>query len=322
MKSDYIWMNGELVPFEKATVHFLNPTMHYGMGIFEGIRCYRTDKGSAVFRLHDHLQRFLDSAQIAGIRDFTYSLEDLRQAVHQTIKANHFSECYIRPLIYMQGAFNLSIDVWHSQIGIAVWEWGAYLGEEALEKGIRLMVSSFTRHHPNVMMTKAKIAGNYVNSTLAATMAGRSGFDEALLLDTQGYVAECTGENIFLVRDGVIYTPPRMAILEGITRESVITLARDLGYEVREEPISRDTLYIADEIFVSGTAAEVVPVCDVDYRVIGPGHRGPVTASIQKVFTDNVRGRGAHSFEWLDYLEQDAPSIKVPSSVEVSAAAD
>jgi branched-chain amino acid aminotransferase len=311
MKSDYIWMNGEFVPYEKATVHILNPTMHYGMGMFEGIRCYNTAKGSAVFRLQDHLERLLDSVQIVGIRDYQYSCEDLRQVIHQTIKINQFKGCYIRPLVYMLGPFSLSIDTWQSATMIAVWEWDNYLGEEALDKGIRMGVSSFTRHHPNVMMTKAKVAGNYVNSTLAITMVARNGFDEAIMLDPQGYVAECTGENIFLVRDGVITTPPRTAVLEGITRDSIITLARDLGYTVKEEMVARDQLYIADEIFICGTAAEVVAVCDVDYRKIGSGHKGPVTDTLQKEFSKTVRGEGARSAEWLDYLDNSPVTIKI-----------
>ena len=303
MKSDFIWMNGELVPYENATVHFLNCTMHYGMGIFEGIRCYKTPKGPAVFRLREHLKRFIDSAQIAGIRDFNYSLEDLRQAVHEVVKANKFTECYIRPLLYMTGTFNLNVDCWHSHVGIAAWEWGAYLGEDASAKGIRLGVSSFTRHHPNVMMTKAKIAGNYVNSTLAGTLASRNGFDEAIMLDPQGYVAECTGENLFLVRGGKIYCPPRTTVLEGITRDSVVTLANDLNIPVYEEMISRDQLYIADELFLCGTAAEVVPVAEVDYRVINSGQRGPITEVLQKAYSKVVRGEGDHSAEWCDTVQ-------------------
>lgn len=304
MKSDYIWMDGELVPYDQATVHFLTPTLHYGTGIFEGIRCYDTPEGPAVFRLRKHLRRFLDSAHIVGIRDLNYTLEDLRQAVHRTIQSNGLSECYIRPLIYMVGSLGLNLDAWQPAVGIAVWEWGPFLGKEAAEKGVRMMVSSFTRHHPNVMMTKAKISGNYVNSTLAKTLAVRAGFDEAIMLDPEGYVAECTGENLFLVRDGVIYTPPRTTVLEGITRDTVITLAGDMEIKVVEESISRDQLYIADEVFVCGTATEVVHVREIDFRIIGQDRKGQVTAAVQTAFHQAVRGQGERSSEWLDYVEE------------------
>lgn len=307
-KAEYIWMDGELVPHDEATVHFLAPALHYALGVFEGIRCYETPSGPAVFRLHDHLERFLDSIRIFGIRDFAYDLETLRQAVHETILANGLSACYIRPLMYMaEGALGLNLDEQRPAVGIAVWEWGAYLGEEALEQGVRMMVSSFTRHHPNISMTKAKISANYANSVLAKTLVKRSGFDEAVMLDPQGFVAECSGENLFLVRGGVIYTTPRATILEGVTRDSVITLARDAGYEVIEEPISRDQIYIADEVFVCGTAAEVTPVRELDFRTIGEGRRGPITQSLQRAFFAVVRGDGARSEEWLDPVVREEP---------------
>ncbi|NOY98328.1 MAG: branched-chain amino acid transaminase [Chloroflexi bacterium] len=302
MKSDFIWMDGELVPYDQATVHVLTPTLHYGLGIFEGIRAYATPKGTAVFRLKEHLERFLNSAHIFGIRDFPYSVEDLRQAVHETIRRNKFQACYIRPLMYMEGSLGLNLDASRPRVSIATWEWGAYLGEEALEKGVHMTVSSFTRQHINVSMTKAKLAGNYVNSVLAKTLAVRSGYDEAIMLDPEGYVAECTGENLFFVRDDVIYTPHRATILEGITRDAVITLARDLGYRVVEEPISRDQLYIADEVFVCGTAAEITPVSMIDHRQIGAGKRGPVAEILQKTFFQTVKGDGKRSSEWLDYV--------------------
>ena len=309
MKSDCIWMDGELVSFEDATVHVLNPTMHYGTGVFEGIRCYKTSKGPAVFRLREHLQRLIDSAQIAGILDLSYTIEDLYQAVHRTILANGFDECYIRPLIYMLGPLGLNLDDWKPAVSIAVWYWAPFLGKEAADAGVRMMVSSFTRHHPNVMMTKAKISGNYVNSTLAKTVAVRAGFDEAVMLDAQGYVAECSGENLFMVRDGVIYTPPRDRVLEGITRDAVITLARDLNIEVVEEQISRDQLYIADEVFVCGTATEVVPAREIDYRIIGNNAEWPVTRSVQKAFFEVVHGEGARSSEWLDYVDETVYAV-------------
>lgn len=309
MKSDYIWMDGELVPFDQATVHVLNPTMHYGTGIFEGIRCYETLKGPAVFRLREHLERFADSAKIAGLPPLEYSLADLHHAVHLTIRANGFSECYIRPLIYMTGPLGLNLDAWTPAVSIAVWDWGPFLGAESAQKGVRVLVSSFTRHHPNVMMTKAKISGNYVNSTLAKTVAQRAGFDETVLLDPQGYVAECSGENLFVVRDGVIYTPPRTTILEGITRDALVVLAQDSGIEVREEQISRDQLYIADEIFLCGTAAEVVPVREVDYRTIGASDRWPVTRLLQTAFLEAVHGTGRRSHEWLDYVDETVLAV-------------
>lgn len=301
--SKYIWMDGELVPYEKATVHFLTPALHYGLGVFEGIRCYQTSRGPAVFRLRDHLQRLLDSVKIFGVLEFGYTVDELQHAVNQTILANELSSCYVRPLVYMgSGSFDLNLDNTRPSVGIAVWDWGTYLGEEALESGVRMMVSSFTRLHPNVSMTKAKISGNYVNSVLAKTLAERAGFNEAIMLDPEGLVAECTGENLFLVRKGLIYTTPRATILEGITRESIISLARDLGFTVLEEPISRDQLYIADEVFVSGTAAECVAVSEIDYRTIGQGRMGPVTRQLQKAFFETVRGEGTRSAEWLDYI--------------------
>jgi len=314
VKSDCIWMDGELVDYEDAKVHILNPTMHYGTGIFEGIRCYETSKGPAVFRLKEHLDRFLDSILIAGIRDFPYSKNDLILAVQQTIRANGFRSCYIRPLVYMVGPLGLNLDDWSPAVSIAVWEWAPFLGEKSLVEGVNVCVSSFTRHHSNVMMTKAKISGNYVNSTLAKTMAVRSGFSEAIMLDPQGYVAECTGENLFIVRGGVIYTPPRNTILEGITRDSVITLARDNGIKVVEEPITRDQIYIADEVFLCGTATEVVPVRSVDYRPIGArnkpiDHKDTIAGALQTAFYKTVQGQGKRSKEWLDYVDETVYAI-------------
>jgi branched-chain amino acid aminotransferase len=302
MKSDLIWMDGELIPYDQATVHFITPTLHYGLGVFEGIRCYETPKGPAVFRLREHLERFLDSIHILGVRDFPYTVDELREAVHQTIRANGFSECYIRPLMYLQGPMGLDMDRSKPRVGIAVWEWGPYLGEAAQQTGVHLMVSSFTRLHPNINMTKSKVAGNYVNSMLVKTLALRSGFDEAVILDPQGYVAECTGENIFMVRKGVLYTPPLGAVLEGLTRDSIITLARDMGIPFQEAMITRDQLYIADEIFISGTAAGVVSVRMVDHRQIGNGKPGPVAGKLCDAINENIRGKGAHSKEWLDYV--------------------
>jgi len=303
MVSKYIWMNGELVEFEKATLHFLTPVAHYGLGAFEGIRCYATERGPAVFRLQEHMERLVHSAMVLGFRSLPFSAAQLSEAARLTVSANGFSECYIRPLIYLtDGGWNLNIDNGKPGVGIAVWEWDNYLGPEALEKGVRANISSFTRHHPNIMLTKAKIAGNYVNSTLAKTESVRLGFDEAIMLDPQGYVAECTGENIFVVRGDNIYTPPTMAILEGITRDTIITLARDMGFPVVEQPISRDQLYLADEVFVCGTAAECIGLREIDFRVIGEGKTGAVTRSLQSAFHDVVRGKHNRSQVWLDYV--------------------
>ena len=307
MQSKYLWMNGELVEFEKATVHFLTPALHYGVGVFEGIRSYATDQGQAVFRLREHIQRLINSSKVLGFRDFPYTVDELVEAVRQTVAMNEFEECYIRPLAYLtDGGWNLTVDAGNLGVGIAVWEWNNYLGEEALEMGIRANIPSFTRHHPNVMMTKAKITGNYANSVLAKTESLRFGFEEAIMLDPQGYVAECTGENLFLVRDGVIITPMTAPVLEGITRDTVITLANDLGFEVRETPVSRDQLYIADEVFVCGTAAECIALREIDFRVIGEGRMGPVARAVQKEFQAVIRGRHTRSSEWLDYVKEPA----------------
>ncbi|HJT01468.1 MAG TPA: branched-chain amino acid transaminase, partial [Terriglobales bacterium] len=253
----YVWIDGALVAYQDANLHFINAGLHYGISVFEGIRCYATDRGPAIFRLPEHVDRLLDSANVIGFRDLPWSREQLISAIDQIVAANGFGDCYIRPLIWLDGAMNLVIDSGKLRLGIAVWEWGHYLGTEAKEHGVRANISSFTRHHPNIAMTKAKISGNYVNSVLAKSESLRLGFDEAIMLDPAGYVAECTGENIFVVRRGMIYTPNTAAILEGITRDAVVTLCHDLGYQVVEQPISRDQLYIADEIFVCGTAAEV-----------------------------------------------------------------
>jgi len=303
MESKYIWMDGELVEFEKATVHILNPAMHYGAAIFEGIRAYNTAKGPAVFRLTEHAERLLDSASVFGIRDFKFSVEEVVKAAKDTVRANGFTDCYVRPLLYLKGgAWNLNVDAGTPALAIAVWEWGNYLGEEALAKGIRANVSSFTRHHPNVSMTKAKIAGNYVNSFLAKTESERLGFQEAIMLDPQGYVGECTGENLFVVRRGKLITPSTAPVLEGITRHTIHTIAKDLGYDVLEQPISRDQLYIADEVFVCGTAAECIGLSEIDFRKIGDGKTGPVTRAIQNVYHDAIRGKVEKYEGWCEYV--------------------
>jgi branched-chain amino acid aminotransferase len=305
IESKYIWMDGELVEYEKATVPFLSTALHYGLGVFEGIRCYSTDQGPAIFRLREHMERLVNSAKILGFRSLPYTAEELAEATKATIRANGFPACYIRPLIYHSSSNpNLSLDSGFAKVGIAVWEWGAYLGDEAMEKGIRANISSFTRHHPNISMTKAKVTGNYSNSVLAKTESMRLGFDEAIMLDPQGYVAECTGENVYIVRKGAIYTPGTANILEGLTRDSLLTLARDMGYPVYEQLIGRDQLYIADEVFVSGTAAEMVAVTEIDFRTIGSGRMGPVTKEIQKAFHAVIRGQNPQYCGWLDYVNE------------------
>lgn len=310
-QSDYIWMNGKLVAFDEATVHILNGTMHYGAGVFEGIRCYNTERGPAVFRLKEHVERLFDSAHVLGLRDLPYSQAEIFEATLQTVAANGFSECYIRPLIYLApGPMGLNLDAYEPRFSIATWEWGAYLGAEAREAGVRACVSSFTRHHLNATMTKAKISGNYPNSILAKTQALREGFDEAIMLDSQGYVAECTGENLFVVRGGKLITPPMAPVLEGITRDSIVQLARSVDIEVVEQPVTRDQLYIADEVFVCGSAAEVVAVREIDFRAIGAGKMGPVTRQMQDLYQEAIHGRHAFSTAWLAYVEQrqGAPS--------------
>jgi branched-chain amino acid aminotransferase len=295
----YIWMEGELRPAAEGVVPFVNAGLHYGFSVFEGIRCYRAERGPAVFRLEEHVERLLDSALVVGFRDLPYSKMRISEAIHQLIAANGFSSCYIRPLIYLDGAMSMVVDAGKPRLIIAVWEWTAFLGEQAKERGIRANISSFTRLHPNIMMTKAKVSGNYVGSILAKTESQRLGFDEAIMLDPTGYVAECTGENLFVVRNGTIYTVPRSSILEGITRDSLITIARDLGYAVIEEPISRDQLYIADEVFVCGTAAEVIGLREIDFRTIGSGKTGPVTRELQKAFDQLTSGQHPRSAQWL-----------------------
>jgi branched-chain amino acid aminotransferase len=299
LHSKTIWMDGAFVDFEKATLHFLTPGLHYGIGVFEGIRCYKTAHGPAVFRLKEHITRFLYSAACLGFRELPFSEQDLVDACAEVVVRNEFEDCYIRPLLTLAtGGWNLNLDGGSPSIGIAAWQWTNYLGAEALEHGVRANVSSFTRHHPNVTMTKAKICGSYANSFLAKTESVRLGFDEAIMLDPQGYVAECTGENLFLVKNGIIVTSPSAPILEGITRDALVTLAQDLGHTVVERPVSRDQLYTADEVFVCGTAAECIALSEIDFRRIGAGTTGPVTRALQKAFHAAVRGEHPRSKEW------------------------
>jgi branched-chain amino acid aminotransferase len=303
MDKKFVWMNGEMVEYEKATVHFMTPALHYGAAVFEGIRAYATGKGPAVFRLQDHAKRLVDSAHILGFRELPWSVEQISAAIKDVVRVNNLSSCYIRPLLYMDGfAGSLNIDSGKPALGIFAYEWNNYLGEEAQANGIRANVSSFTRHQPNIMMTKAKISGNYANSVLAKTESARLGFDEAIMVNAQGYVAECTGENLFVVRNNKIFSPYLVDILEGITRNSLVTIARDLGYEVFDSLVSRDQLYIADEVFVCGTAAECIGLREIDFRLIGDGNTGPVTRAIQQVYQDAIHGRLPQYLHWLDFV--------------------
>jgi len=305
MDSKYIWLNGELLEYEKAQAHLLTAALHYGAAVFEGLRAYETPRGPAVFRLREHSERLLESAEVLGFRELPFYVEDVDAAILETVRVNGLHECYIRPLLYLDGpVWSLNIDSGKPSLMVAVWEWADYLGEEARVRGIRANVSSFTRHHPNVMMTKAKIAGNYVNSILAKTESVRLGFQEAIMLDPEGYVAECTGENLFLVRRGRILTPSIAPLLEGITRHTLMSLASDLGYEVLEQPISRDQLYTADEVFVCGTAAEVAGLSEIDFRKIGDGSVGPVTRSLQEAFEKAAHGRMEKYAHWCTYVEE------------------
>jgi branched-chain amino acid aminotransferase len=301
LESKFIWMNGALVPHEKAVVPFLTPALHYGTAVFEGMRSYGTPQGPAIFRLKDHITRLFQSASIFGFDALPWSEAEVIAGSKAVVRENGFSSCYVRPLIFAaSGHMGLNLLGIKPGIGIAAWEWKGFVSAEAESQGLRANVSSFTRHHPNVMMTKSKLAGNYGNSVLARTDSARLGFDEALMLDPSGLVAEGTGENLFAVRKGVIYTPHRSTVLEGLTRDSIITIATDLGYEVREEPLSRDQLYVADELFVCGTAAEVLGIRELDFRKIGSGARGPITAKLAETFRRVVSGEEKKYEHWLD----------------------
>lgn len=306
----YIWIDDRLRDSKDGNIPFINAGLHYGISVFEGIRSYATDGGAAIFRLEEHVDRLLKSAHILGFRELPFGRAQLLDAIRQTVAANGFTACYIRPLIFLDGGMSMVIDAGKPRLVIAVWEWKTFFSEEAKERGIRANISSLTRLHPNVSMTKAKISGNYVGSVMAKTESARMGFDEAIMLDPAGYVAECTGENLFVARGGVIYTVPKSSILEGITRDSIITLAQDLGYKVVEEPISRDQLYISDEVFVSGTAAEVVAIREIDFRTIGNGKAGPVTRALQQEFDKLTSGKHRRSKEWLSHVPALTATVK------------
>ena len=298
-----IWFNGELVEWRSATRHVLTHTLHYGMGVFEGVRAYETPDGPAIFRLQDHTKRLFNSAKIVGMQ-LPFTEEQINQAHIDVVKANNLASCYFRPMAYYgSGKLGVAPKQDDVQVILAAWAWGAYLGEEGMRKGIRVRVSSFTRHHPNVTMIKAKANGNYMNSIMANTEATRDGYDEAILLDAQGYVAEGSGENIFTVRDGVLYTPALDVALDGITRRSVIAIASEMGLKVVEKRLTRDELYVADEVFFTGTAAEVTPIREIDGRQIGIGERGPITAEIQQRYFDIVQGKNPKYRDWLTYVK-------------------
>jgi branched-chain amino acid aminotransferase len=300
--TEYIWMDGALVPWADAQVHVLTHGLHYGTGAFEGIRAYETDNGAAIFRLTDHMERLARSAKAIGI-PLDYTVDELVEASKEILRVNGLGSGYIRPIIFFgTGAMGLNPAGASVHVVIAAWEWGAYLGEEGLKNGIRVAVSSWRRIGHDSFMPNAKVTGGYVNSVLAKTAAVRAGYDEAILLNAEGVVAEGSGENLFMVRDGVVYTPPTSAgALDGITQDSVRTLLVDAGYEVREATLTRTDLYYADELFFTGTAAEVTPVREVDDRAVGTGKPGPVTRVAQKAFMDTVTGHNERHSDWLEY---------------------
>ncbi len=294
-----IWLDGEMVPWREAKVHVLTHTLHYGTGVFEGVRAYKTDQGAAIFRLQEHTDRLFRSAHILGM-SMPFDADTMNEAQKAVVRENNLDSAYIRPMcFYGSEGMGLRADNLQVHTMVAAWSWGAYLGEELLEKGIRVKVSSFTRHHVNITMCRAKANGNYMNSMMALKEALDCGYDEALLLDAEGYVMEGSGENIFIVRDGVIYTPDLTSALDGITRNTVMALCKELGIPVVEKRITRDEVYIADEAFFTGTAAEVTPIREVDKRIIGKGGRGPITERLQGLYFDQVHGRRDEHPYWL-----------------------
>jgi branched-chain amino acid aminotransferase len=298
-----IWYDGEMRPWRDATTHVLTHTLHYGMGVFEGVRAYDAEQGTAIFRLQDHTDRLFRSAHILQM-PMPFDKDTINQAQIDVVRENGLSSAYLRPMcFYGAEGMGLRADNLKVHVIVAAWEWGAYLGKENLEKGIRIRTSSYTRHHVNITMCKAKANGNYMNSMLALQEALTCGYDEAMLLDVEGYVAEGSGENIFIVRNGVLYTPDLTSALEGITRETIMTLAQEQGLEIREKRITRDEVYVADEAFFTGTAAEVTPIREVDNRTIGNGGRGPITEQLQTLYFDQVHGRREDYPEWLTLVE-------------------
>jgi branched-chain amino acid aminotransferase len=300
LRTDKIWMDGRLVDYDQANVHVLTHSLHYGLAVFEGMRCYQCDDGrSAIFRAREHIRRFFDSAHIVEM-PLPFSQEEVLKACADTVRINHLAECYVRPIaFYGEGEMGLSARGNKVRVAIAAWPWGAYLGEEGAAKGVRLKTSSFTRHHHNSLPPNAKLSGPYVNSILAGYEARRHGYDEALLLDVQGFVAEGSGENFFIVRDGAVRTPPLTSSLPGITRDSVIKILSDAGISVIEQLFPRDAVYIADEAFMTGTAAEVTPVRELDDRQIGDGKPGSVTRKVMEIFKAALHGNDARYKSWL-----------------------
>jgi branched-chain amino acid aminotransferase len=294
-----IWKDGQMVDWRDATLHMLTHSLHYGMAVFEGVRAYNTANGTAIFRLKEHTQRLYNSAKIFQMK-VPFDMDTIMNAQLEVVRANKLESCYLRPLVWI-GSEKMGVSARGNTIHVAIaaWPWGAYLGEEGLAKGIRVKTSSFTRHHVNVSMVRAKASGYYINSILANQEVTADGYDEALLLDTEGYVSEGAGENVFIVKSGKIYTPDLASCLDGITRDSVVTIARDLGIEVIEKRMTRDEVYCADEAFFTGTAAEVTPIRELDGRTIGEGSRGPVTEKIQSMFFDIVGGKAAKYNHWL-----------------------
>tara|TARA_B110000196_G_scaffold21701_1_gene16974 strand:+ start:1138 stop:2073 length:936 start_codon:yes stop_codon:yes gene_type:complete len=298
-----IWFNDKFVPWREAKTHVLTHTLHYGLGVFEGVRAYETKKGAAIFRLEDHTKRLFNSAHIVGMK-IPFDAAKINKAQKESISKNNLKSGYIRPMaFYGAEAMGISAKELSTNVIVAAWNWGAYMGQKALESGIKVKTSSFSRHYVNSTMTKAKANGNYMNSIIAHQEATSDGYDEALLLDTQGFIAEGTGENIFIVKHGKLYTPTLSSALEGITRDTVITIAKDLNVEVIEKNITRDEVYTADEAFFTGTAAEVTPIKELDKRLIGKGKRGSLTEEIQKIYFDTVKGINSHYAHWLTYID-------------------
>jgi branched-chain amino acid aminotransferase len=299
-----IWFDGELVPWREAKVHVLTHTLHYGMGVFEGVRAYKAEQGTAIFRLQEHTDRLFRSAHIMSMK-VPFDKQAINQAQLSAVRENGLDSAYIRPMFfYGSEGMGLRADNLKVHAIVAAWSWGSYLGADGLEKGIRIRTSSFTRHHVNISMCKAKANGHYINSMLALQEAISCGYDEALLLDTEGYVAEGSGENIFIVRNGVIYTPELTSALDGITRDTIFQLAKEVGIPVKEKRITRDEVYVADEAFFTGTAAEVTPIRELDNRAIGSGGRGPITEKLQTMFFDAVHGRSPQYENWLSYISK------------------
>jgi branched-chain amino acid aminotransferase len=306
-RDGWIWHDGKLVPWRSATTHVLTHSLHYGLAVFEGLRAYDTPDGPAIFRVQDHTARLIDSARIYMMQ-IPYDRATLIEAQREVVRANGLGACYLRPIAFY-GAEKMGVSPRGAtvHVAIAAWPWGAYLGPEAHERGIRVKTSSYARHHVNVTMARAKLAATYANSILATLEASQDGYDEALLLDVDGFVAEGAGENLFIVRDGRLYEPELTSALAGITRDTVITLARERGYEVGARRLTRDDVYIADEAFFCGTAAEVTPIVELDRRTIGEGRPGPVTRAIQRAFFDVVSGRDARHRDWLTPVAAAAP---------------